>query len=477
MSATATPVRTVVTITGHDPGPVYLFWQWGGDSPSKRRVHRIEKDVMAAAQASLKAALPIAQAGESVEDMVGRVLGSAAFSGVDGELELARELAAVLLPDALATELADAWVAGGRQPLRVHLMPPPPAAQVPWELLPITVTDADGTEREARLVEIADLVYEVPGGVLPSRARSPRAWTAADEAGGALFVIDPITRTLGRVLDDPGHEAFRMRSVARGHRASSIGGEFTRGDLHRALTHDPAPGRLVYVGHVHMAGGNPALAGLVLSDGYRTYGTAPVIRSFSRPLSAIDLIEGTRNSERRMQELAEVDNVHKRDVVWPAEKEARLGGAQIWPIPPRVLLVACNSGGDMRSAEPFGLVVALVNAGAEYVVATKWTLPTDEAFREFAGDTSSPLQRSALELDDAHRAGDVVRAVADWQRARLRDWVTTGDVAASPIIWSAFSSFRGSDRLVGTVDGSDAVKPRLDDQLVDGGDPRPETSD
>src|SRR5262249_55283073 len=63
------------------------------------------------------------------------------------------------------------------------------------------------------------------------------------------------------------------------------------------------------------------------------------------------------------------------------------------PIPPRVALLACASGGDYRFDEAAGLVAAMILGGAQLVTATLWSLPTTAGFRQFgpAGAEADPM--------------------------------------------------------------------------------------
>lgn len=54
------------------------------------------------------------------------------------------------------------------------------------------------------------------------------------------------------------------------------------------------------------------------------------------------------------------------------------------PMPPRVALLACGSGGDYQFDEATGLVAAMILNGAQLVTATLWSLPTTAAYRQFA---------------------------------------------------------------------------------------------
>ena len=56
------------------------------------------------------------------------------------------------------------------------------------------------------------------------------------------------------------------------------------------------------------------------------------------------------------------------------------------PMPPRVALLACASGGDYQFDEATGLVAAMILGGAQLVTATLWSLPTAAGYRQFASN-------------------------------------------------------------------------------------------
>ena len=114
---------------------------------------------------------------------------------------------------------------------------------------------------------------------------------------------------------------------------------FRRADADRAgwRTARADPSRLLYVGHATAADGDVGhadRAALHLAD--------------DRPLTASDLMS------------------------------AKL------PMPPRVALLACASGGDYQFDEATGLVAAMILGGAQLVTATLWSLPTAAGYRQFA---------------------------------------------------------------------------------------------
>lgn len=113
-----------------------------------------------------------------------------------------------------------------------------------------------------------------------------------------------------------------------------------------------------------------------------------------------------------------------------------------WRIPNRAALIACESGGDHRFAEPSGLVAAMVHGGAEYVTATRWVLPTDAGltrlFPGFHAPAGGVLAEAVLAVHDAQTQADPVAALNDWQRAQSDRWESTGAPSATPLVWAAF---------------------------------------
>src|SRR5262249_12332207 len=113
------------------------------------------------------------------------------------------------------------------------------------------------------------------------------------------------------------------------------------------------------------------------------------------------------------------------------------------PMPPRVALLACGSGGDYQFDEATGLVAAMILSGTQLVTATLWSLPPTAAFRRFAtddGDPADPMADVVIAVDRAHEDADAGCAVNRWQREQMRRW-RDGDRTASPLYWGALVSF------------------------------------
>jgi hypothetical protein len=116
------------------------------------------------------------------------------------------------------------------------------------------------------------------------------------------------------------------------------------------------------------------------------------------------------------------------------------------PMPPRIAMVACASGGDYQFDEATGLVAAMVLGGAQLVTATLWSLPTTGGYRRFAkaapehAADHDPMAEAIIAVDRAHDEPHAGRAVNRWQREQLHRW-RDGDVLASPLYWAALATF------------------------------------
>ncbi|HET6733136.1 MAG TPA: CHAT domain-containing protein, partial [Mycobacterium sp.] len=112
------------------------------------------------------------------------------------------------------------------------------------------------------------------------------------------------------------------------------------------------------------------------------------------------------------------------------------------PMPPRVAMLACASGGDYQFDEATGLVAAMILGGAQLVTATLWSLPTAAGYRQFASpvDDVDPMADAIIAVDRGHETADAGCAVNSWQRDQMRRW-RDGDLGASPLYWAALVSF------------------------------------
>ncbi|AFU00064.1 CHAT domain-containing protein [Nocardia brasiliensis] len=460
------PVTEIeLLVRAADAGDTYLSWTWldGARTPTVCRLDaRNREKLLDTLEDALPHPRPTGNGSdarqESEPEAVRRALTIGAFAAYATEHDLSTRLADTLLPRDVRTRLAEH---AGDQHIRIRVAPSARLAQVPWELL---VLDGD-----RRLLDIAEIVYDPPATLHAGRSRPPVPW-AQQRQLPPLHVIDPILPSsaqpaLHNVFRDPddlgalgefeGRVVRERRTAGRGtHRRRGqdraarpvpalvpVQGEVTRVQLSAALIRGCS--RFLYFGHVSAAPNEPGSAAIHLGDvvgpsdapggawGLATpRGGAPGhTRGAHLPLCALDFLLGTTRSDD--------------PEVW-----ARYGatnpqlGHEIWPMPSRVALIACEGGVDFRSAETFGLIMAALDAGAELVTTTRWVLPTDAAFRACLGllPTRRPTTDLALHVDDAHNDPDPVAALTRWQRDQLRTWRDTGAVSCSPIVWAALTS-------------------------------------
>ncbi|MGD1256311.1 CHAT domain-containing protein [Mycobacterium seoulense] len=413
--------------------------------PSRTVNWVIEEPLLLAALEELANALPEPNGAEGRRDAIARALTTGPFAAAESELTLAYILGVLLigsagwqlLTECVATPRAVLFVSPSARLARVPwgLLAVPKsgpskeelvrarqeaitasgraAARIPWQLADIA-QHTDGH----RLMELVDVLMAVPPNIVHSR-RAP-AGSDARRNGPPLLVLDPRVpgqrpdSALGSVLGRPSPETPLARHFAEGltHRpvlpAVDAAVElFRRHDADRtwlAKLLAQAPSRLLYVGHASSAEGQADRAALHLADTAETPGDADPIGEH-RPLTASDLM------------------------------------ALQLPMPPRVALLACGSGGDYQFDEATGLVAAMVLGGAQLVTATLWSLPTTAAYRQFATAAADPMADVVAAVDRAHDAeGDAGCAVNRWQRERMRRW-RDGDPGASPLYWGAVVSF------------------------------------
>ncbi len=319
---------------------------------------------------------------------------------------------------------------GSMGEFRLRITPSARLAKVPWELL----LAPDGRHR---LINLATLSYELPPTIHYRRPRLPTP-QLVDPAIGPCRTIDPEVDPqtgLTRVLDSRG-VAYLQEAIESGWQT-----EVSRADLGAALRQHPS--RWLYVGHVTVPEpGVPGTAGLHLSDsrglGLATFaGSGMTIGHMEhRALTTLDLLLGTQQAPwmKKTERLA---------------ADPGLPGHAVWPMPPKVALIACNSGADHTATEPLGLIAAAQFNGAEYVTSTRWALPTDEAFRQFAAQDILPTSRLVAAVDQAHETDLPVDSLRDWQVAQLAEWEAHGDLANCPLIFAALTTHdapaRGAD--------------------------------
>ncbi|MEV6277187.1 CHAT domain-containing protein [Nocardia sp. NPDC051832] len=416
---TRTPEQPTVLVRMADAGDLYMSWRWVGDV-GPGGVSMLPGGPIDDVVARLARELPIPGAPEGLE----RALTTGAFATLESEYLLARDLSRALLPSGLAGQLAHLHAQGIR-PL-IRLQPSPRLAQVPWEIL--------APAPDLRLLDLADISLLAPASIVGAPGRTARHW--ADQQHLPLVaILDPripgfrADSALGSVLgrmDAPSALTERIAEyVAQQRFMPEVSGPlaaFRRTDVNRdwlSTALRKGASRLLYVGHVTAAppaSGQSENAELHLACGAETTGFATANRTH-RPLSAKDFLLGTHTLDPE-----------------PA------AGSDLWPIPSRVALIACESGGDLRFTEALGLTAAMIAGGAELVTATRWPLPTDLAFQRFAGTDARPLLDTIYAVDAAHEQPDPVVALIDWQRDRLDAWRGGGAIAHSPILWSALAT-------------------------------------
>ncbi|MGX1771600.1 CHAT domain-containing protein [Nocardia brasiliensis] len=417
-----TPQPTVL-VRMADAGDVYMSWRWP-DGTAARGAAMLPGEAVLDAIHRLTDALPHPQQPGGLE----HAMTTGPFAALDTEYLVAQALSRALLPQGLAAQLYELY----RQGIRPHirLQPSPRVAQVPWELL--------APAPDLRLIDIADISLLAPAGIVQAPGRTARSW-ARTRREPVVAVLDPrvpgfrADSILGSVLGRMPEDAPLTQRIAdyaeQGRLLPTVGAPteiFRRTDLDRtwlSATLRAGASRLVYVGHVTAAppeSGQSEAARLHLACTADTLGFAAPDRTH-RPLSAKDFLLGTHTLT------AEPEN-----------------GQDLWPIPSRVALIACESGGDMRFTEALGLTAAMINGGAELVTASRWPLPTDLAFHRIAGapPDAHPLQQAICAIDAAHEAEDPVTALAEWQRAQLNRWRSDGAIEHSPLLWSAFATLR-----------------------------------
>ncbi len=409
-----------------DAGDLYMSWRWL-DGSATGGIAVVPEDQLTAVLAEFDAALPDPTvAGGVLDALIG-----GAFASYDAEHALAQRLSQALLPQQLAAELAAEFTSGARPHLRIQ--PSPRVAQIPWELLDV---DFQGDANGLRLLEIADISLLAPASVVHAAGRVAQSWSQTRQLP-IVGVLDPrvpgfrADSSLGSVLGRMTADAPVAQRVAE-HAAhdrlrpavTDSLQAFRREDLDRewlGIELRSGASRLLYVGHVTAAppeSGRSENAQMHLACNAGALGFAPVTREH-RPLSAKDLLLGTHTLAAD-----------------PAS------GRELWPIPSRVALIACESGGDLRFGEALGLVSAMIHGGAELVTASRWSLPTDLAFDRAGGTHEGvrPLQDAICAIDAAHESDDPVQTLATWQRERLSAWREYRTLNHSPVLWAAFAT-------------------------------------
>lgn len=422
-----------VTLRAADATDTFLYWRWS-DDPAQVSSAKIEASQLAGLQRAFLAALPVRINGETQEDALIRALLQGPFANPTLESQLMEALSTGILPKALREQL----LARRGAPITVHVTPSPRLAQIPWELLSV--------DPHLRLLDIAYVVYDPPATVSSVLQAAPARRPATS---GPLFVIDPRLPAHadgggpGQTLQADGAAAFRHYLARYGdHRpplpisaTDAVGTDIDRLRL-GAILRDHRPSRMLYFGHVSSRPDQPGTASLHLSDTARIWGLMEPIHGSGiddpnahRPFASIDLLSGTR--ECRTDEQLQAFGFTERQA-----------GHTIWPMPPRVAMIACEGGADYRANETFGLVMAMIGAGAELVTTTRWTMPTDYTIQYLHSRQAGgalPTSDLARAVDAAHQSDHPIQRFVNWQRQQLDTWRGTGNITASPLIWAAVS--------------------------------------
>jgi hypothetical protein len=369
-----------------DAGDLYASWRWEHDLDRPRAV-RFPRALVQGALDDWSRAVPSPLPGERADRALVRALTHGPLLDRARESELSGRLAGAVFPQQLGVEL-DSLIAQGIRP-HLRVQPSPSTALVPWESLRV--------DEGERVVHSTDVSALTPATVRNGRGRRVSPFSPH---GTVVSVLDPEvpgfadTSALGSVLGPD----------------SPLGDRSTvdRDELERALA---TAARFLYVGHV-TTGDHALDARLHLSCDTRTTGRATPVGAH-RPLTAADIALGHRP-----------------------------GPPKPWRVPNRVALIACESGGDTRFAEPTGLVAAMIHGGAEYTTSTRWTLPTDAGLRHLVPDfpDTPVLGPTVVAIDQAHSTPDPIAALCAWQRDQADRWERTGDPAHSPVVWAAFGT-------------------------------------
>lgn len=381
-----------------DTDHLFYSWRWEHELGAIQNI-MVPGETVVPVLHELAAALPTPLPGETVDQALERAL-TGPLTDPRREFALASALARALIPHQLAMEL-NGYLEQGVRP-HVRIQPSHATAQVPWEALRV--------DEGERFVTNADLSVLPPATVRNAPERRVTPW---NPDAGLVAALDPqipgSTRALGSVLGPEGEALAERLGLEK---SAFRRADQTRDTLEPALAE---ASRFLYVGHVTTSA-HGLDARLHLSCGRATTGRAALVAGH-RPLTAADIVLGHRPESP--------------------------GG---WRMPNRVALIACESGGEVRFAEPIGLVAAALHTGAQYVTATRWTLPTDAGLRHFAKaatPATTVLPEAVTAIDNAHRSPDPVAALNAWQRTHATLWETHGRLEDSPIIWGAFATTFG----------------------------------
>lgn len=417
------PAQVLLRMT--DTSSTYLYWRWL-DDPDNPQFIVLAKDTVEEIETLISSALIDGMDGETPEQAVQRAVLTGPFSTPQKEREWSTALSSLVLPAALATQILERADEG--QSIVLRVLPSPRLSRVPWEILLLP----DGS----RVLENAVVRLDAPAVVNSKRGNLPTPWAEA-QGGHTMYLLEPHVENAGDfkwVIGVPAadkiHEVLNQgvhREIDR-----SLFGQLLRGEEHgRAsrfgLTSGEKPSRLVYYGHASSQPHEPGSAAIHLSDGPETYGVGEALGTFHRPFTALDLLSGTKD-------------LYSLDPAMTYPHEKGMDGCEIWPMPPRVAIIACESGADHRALETFGMVMAMLNAGAELVTTTRWTLATDRAIRDVDASQRFTTTSLMLLVDKAHQEDDPVAEIREWQLEQLKHWQAGDGLHHTPLIWAALTT-------------------------------------
>lgn len=296
-------------------------------------------------------------------------------------------IADLLLPDPLRERLLRRHHAGRRTTVRI--LTPKSAAAVPWFLLPL--------DDELRLLHVADVESIAPALSRDCEASHRHVTHTAHATPRPMAIVDPDAPGRGSVIASD--SALPEDLAGSGWEVLGFHRHFDRRALGTAL---PNSAPTLFVGHVVGHDRGALQIGLALTDDVVT---------------GVDLL---------------------------TELETR--GDSTWVWPDRVAVLACQSGGDLQAAEPFGLVTSILECGARTIVATRWPLVTDATFAAY-GISSEPFSRLVRDIADVLRAPDVRLALANWRRARYAEWLAEPSPATSPLLWGSITLHNAPERI------------------------------
>lgn len=362
-----------------------------------------------------------------------------------------------------------------RRQVLLIVNPPPSLGQFPWELIPLDGWD-DTDSKDKVLQDVADIITMAPMLARDADSTIPHPdWSD----GAGLYLIqpwDPSVSGHGMVLSSTELRSWRGQLQALRDDSDYLVGEPTdRLWLSKKLIErseqnsaDPVT-RFLYIGHVEGEGGSSSL---LLNDDEEIYGLRDADEKGIRWFSAGDLMHGTMTwRETKFKRISEslgsgfpVPNGDRfpSGVVMTTdefndEHVTEIAGKDLWPMPPRVGLVACHSGSESSSHEPFGLTTACLEAGAELVLATRWTMYTDGAFFLMGRDLlkhdpdrlrqTIPFFELGIKVDEILQSHTPIKDMSDWKREQYKAWIADPtDLGAAPITWAGLTAFRAPNR-------------------------------